>query len=66
MVLLVPRVVCGNRIVTEGLGLLDSALLNPRHTHTVSMKTTGGCDPRIEAIVKLKSRGGDWVGVGCM
>ena len=27
---------------------------------------SGGCDPRIEAIVKLKSRGGDWVGVGCM
>ena len=25
---------------------------------------SGGCDPRIEAIVKLKSRGGDRVGVG--
>ena len=30
------------------------------------MVGSGGCDPRIEAIVKMKSRGGDWVGVGCM
>ena len=27
---------------------------------------SGGCDPRIEAIVKLKSRGSDWVGFGWM
>ena len=26
----------------------------------------GGCDPRIEAIVKLISRGSDWLGVGWM
>ena len=25
---------------------------------------SGGCDPRIEAIVKLKSQGSDWVGFG--
>ena len=25
---------------------------------------SGGCDPKIEAIVKLKSRGSDWVGLG--
>ena len=54
--------------IGPGMGRVD---VNQEFKFTVKLKNiggggglTGGCDPRIEAILKLKSRGSDCVGVG--